>query len=535
MLEGGKLREPFWGWRIEAEMCRTPLLACCWLMHNTREHGVRLQEIAGLLIEHGADLALCDDRGNSPCSLILESHAGLDFLQGFVYRFVDLHSLQDMTSSDAWVLAALARTLPSFEGRLKAELKSYRTPPSVSSCLRPIPDGIMELDISRQVEEVKQASTASRTAFLGAMSAKGTLTMIKPFLGAGLDLNETPRGHLRTYTRAAAQHGNLEVLMALVKAGARSGSPPSSEVDDDDSFYGPIDALLERWYSLENGWQEYFGDVASEKWVLPHLLIQEEFHAPNVLYTALKARQPAPVFRLLLDAGCGRRDGFPCPNWKHKRHGSEVIEAIKCDDPILEEFLAYGLALECEDQRGYSALLYAIDRGPGAVDYLKLLIEAGADVARRTKSGLTPLELARTNLLRDHPHRPRTTWTVNRKPLYLKSVSWEDDMASYEMLKRAVRLSGNSLIEQQSGGWMRFRFQGRWHPTSSDCSSTPLKSNKWKAKCWSLAVLVAMFAVLGVRSLASHMAAATRCVANRRGLLLLVLPTVLVVCICWSA
>lgn len=409
-------------------------------MRTTSEYGKRLHVIAERLIENGTDLALCDEDGYSPCSLILQSSSGLQFLQSFVYRFVDLFTMQEMASSDAWVLAAVARSVPEFKARLEAELKSYRTAPELSGSLRRPQPTIPQLDASNQLVEVRRASQSTRTTFFESLCVNGTAEMVQPFIDGGIDVNETISDDTYTYARAAAKHGNLDVLSALVRGGAsllrRTRSDAISHVG---ALYGPVDELLERWYSLRCGRPEYRGCVDTEVHILPALLMSDSFDESDVLFRAVSTMQPENICRYLLDAGCGRRDGLPPKTWWAKMYGSEVIEAVKCNDPNVCLMLQYGLALECEDRIGYTALLHALDRGPGVIDFTKILIDAGAHLTRRTASGLTPLELAKRNFEQQHPRNPRLSYTINKKPLNLNPVSLEDDQAALELLRRAIQ------------------------------------------------------------------------------------------------
>jgi len=200
----------------------------------------------------------------------------------------------------------------------------------------------------------------------------------------------------------------------------------------------PVGELLVRWYSLRKGRPEYFGNAEEEIWILPTLIQDKAFDGTDMLFHALKHNQPDYIFRILLDAGCGRRDGTPARTWKQRAYGSEIIEAIKCNNPVFESMLRYGLAIECEDQMGFSALLHALNHGPGKTDYVQLLIEAGADLTRKTGSGLTPLDLARRNVEQHHPRIPRQSWTVNKEPVEHGTVSLQEDRVAYQMLKAAI-------------------------------------------------------------------------------------------------
>lgn len=110
------------------------------------------------------------------------------------------------------------------------------------------------------------------------------------------------------------------------------------------------------------------------------------------------------------------------------------IEAVKRDHPIITLFLSYGLSLESEDRFGYTALLHALNRGKGELGYLNVLIDAGADLTRRTASGFTPFELAQKNLHQYHPRAPRPNFDLKTH----HPVSLEEDIRAYNLLKTAI-------------------------------------------------------------------------------------------------
>lgn len=412
-------------------------------MAETPELVHRLQAIASLLIGAGTDLAVCDPAGSSACSLIFRSRHGLAYLESFVYRYIDPLALQEMASTNAWVLAALARSFPTFQRCLENQLAEYRTPMTLSSCRRPIDRNITQFSFETQITEVKQAPVAVRTNFLGALCTGGTLSMIEPFLDCGIDLDELEPQSFSTYMRIAARHGQLETMLALMDAGASVDVQPSDpqaklrEWDPTIRDLGPVEDLLERWFSLREGRPMYTGEPANEYWILTKLLQRPTFNGSNVIFKALWTSQPPAIFKCLLDAGCGRRDNAAPESWCQKVRGSEIIEAVKSNNPNINLLLSYGLGIECEDCMKFTALLYALDRGKGCVDFTKTLIDAGADLVRRTGSGFTPLEFAEKNMKAKHPRLPNPAWT--RKAWELRPVTLEEDQRSYHLLKRAIR------------------------------------------------------------------------------------------------
>lgn len=411
-------------------------------MAVTPELVYKLHAIASLLIQAGTDLAVCDPAGSSACSLIFRSRHGLAYLESFVYRYIDPLILQEMASANAWVLAALARSFPTFQRCLENQLAEYRTPMTLSSCRRPIDRNITQFNFEDQIREVKQASVAIRTNFLGALCTGGTLSMIAPFLDCGIDLDELEPQSFSTYMRTAARHGQMEIILALMEAGASVNVQPSYPQAklrewDSTAILGPVEDLLERWFSLREGRPTYTGDPENEYWILTKLVKSPTFNGSNVVFKALWTRQSPAILKCLLDAGCGRRDNTAPESWCQKVRGSEIIEAVKSNNPNISLLLSYGLGMECEDCMKFTALLHALDRGEGCVDFTKTLIDAGADLVRRTGSGFTPLEFAEKNMKAKHPRLPNPAWT--RKAWELRPVTLEEDQRAYKLLKMAIR------------------------------------------------------------------------------------------------
>jgi hypothetical protein len=96
-----------------------------------------------------------------------------------------------------------------------------------------------------------------------------------------------------------------------------------------------------------------------------------------------------------------------------------------------------GLGLECEDRLGVTALLHALDMG--AVRQVKLLIQAGANLTRKTGYGITPLQFARSNLAASHPRPMQRAWINKREwSIRRRKVELQQDQATYDLLERAV-------------------------------------------------------------------------------------------------
>lgn len=101
----------------------------------------------------------------------------------------------------------------------------------------------------------------------------------------------------------------------------------------------------------------------------------------------------------------------------------------------------YGLGLEYEDRIGFTALLYALEQRSGPTDFAKILINAGANVVKRTSSGYTPLELAKENLKGPHPRIVSRKWQIDTVAYNVMSTAMtlEEDQEIYEYLLSVVR------------------------------------------------------------------------------------------------
>ena len=411
----------------------------------------KLQPIISLLIRAGSDLSLCNSDGYSACSLIFQSKNGLPFLQEFVFTHVDIFTLQEIEGVDLWVLAALSRGFPHFRRCLEAQLAEFRTPPELSASPRRQIAPPIELDAPSQVADVVNAQMEIRYSFLILLCAKGTLDMVKPFLACGIDLDESGPTENKTYIRAAARSGNVDIVAALADAGAsldnfqpwmmESEILPATNVLDD---------LLERWYSIRFGRPEYTGDPETEYWILSKLLRNPTFKPCDSIFFAIGRHEDPRIYESLLRAGCGRRDGMPADTRARAAVGSEIIWAVRSNSRVVELLIDHGLGIEFEDRLGFTALLHALDRGKGRKDFTKLLIDFGVDLTRRTSSGFTPLEFAERKLKEQHPRHPRRDGIIMDWPVW-GYVTLEQDQESYELLRRTIK----ERQPTRDDGWLK--------------------------------------------------------------------------------
>ncbi|KAF3800844.1 hypothetical protein GCG54_00009515 [Colletotrichum gloeosporioides] len=106
--------------------------------------------MASILIENGADLAICDKVGQSSCLLVFQMPQGFNYFDDVLYEFINLDMLQNLRSIDLWLVASLARSIPSFKSKLEAKYQGMRTPAGISSSIRPRINHLPELDPQKQ-------------------------------------------------------------------------------------------------------------------------------------------------------------------------------------------------------------------------------------------------------------------------------------------------------------------------------------------------------------------------------------------------
>ena len=164
--------------------------------------------------------------------------------------------LQEMACIDSWLMAALARALPTFQKSVQQQFKDCRTPTEISSSTRQIQESVPQFDTTLQIERIKQASPHVRVSFMRSLCARGDVQMIEPFLDCGINLDEILDNNLETYIRTAAQYGNLNIIEALLSAGA-SASSYTRDVPYDRGYVsreiyrlGAVEELFERWWQI---------------------------------------------------------------------------------------------------------------------------------------------------------------------------------------------------------------------------------------------------------------------------------------------
>ncbi|KAH7123144.1 hypothetical protein EDB81DRAFT_766094 [Dactylonectria macrodidyma] len=318
----------------------TALMQCCQFMLEDPSAFTRMQPLASLLIQRGANLSISDNNGQSSLLLMFQMSQGHQYLTQILHQFTELDILQDFEPKDLWLISSLARSNHSFRRKLEVEFCAMRTPAEISSDPRPRFEAVPELDADTQRAWLKFTSRVDRVLFMRTICSYGTVEM-------------------------------------------------------------------------------------------------PNHHSYNALYVAMGWDDDLPlVLETILRHGYGRRDQQPARTDHAIRCGSEIIDSTRNGKLYLKQLLDAGLALKCEDYIRITAVVHAVDLR--AVQSLEHLISVGADAERRRRFGTTALELATSNLKRQHP-RTRTRGIGGKWSVEEPSISLSTDQAVHACLVKAMR------------------------------------------------------------------------------------------------
>ena len=149
---------------------------------------------------------------------LLEGGFGFDIVPDIILRYSQPWVVEDLGSSSVWYIGILAYSDRTFSRTLRSCLRSDRSVPKVSNAN--VAEDILHsvFGIDAVVSQVLDASVKERSRFIRTLIKKGTTSMLEPFVGAGLNLDEGDMS--RNYLKLAAELGKLDFFDMLVDARA---------------------------------------------------------------------------------------------------------------------------------------------------------------------------------------------------------------------------------------------------------------------------------------------------------------------------
>ena len=174
-----------------------------------------------ILRNHAEDLKYDICNGEIKMSILpalLEGGFGFDIVPDMILHYSQPWAVEDLGSSSVWYIGILAYSDRTFFRTLRSCLHSESSVPKISNAN--VAEDILHsvFGIDAVVSQVLDASLKERSRFIRTLVKKGTTSMLEPFVGAGLNLDEGDMS--RNYLKLAAELGKLDFFDMLVDAGA---------------------------------------------------------------------------------------------------------------------------------------------------------------------------------------------------------------------------------------------------------------------------------------------------------------------------
>ncbi|MCJ1368183.1 hypothetical protein MMC16_007324, partial [Acarospora aff. strigata] len=372
---------------------------------------------------------------------LVDATSGFDCIQETLFRQVEPWTIEDLATTDTWLIGVLAHTNGRFRRMVETYLDSYRSPFYNVKTPFGYDSFTSTFGIKTVVAQVKKAPRYSRVDFLRAISASGTHIMLKPFLDAGVDVDEG--GTLNNYLGSAARNEKLESFHMLLDANANTA-------------LALPDFLYSRDLSSQSG--KHFLSTLFEN-VRPTTLHKLDDDPLLALVGYEEVLQKCPrALHILLENGafhnCGLYGGRDV-----NADESNMLKAILYNwSHAVELFLDHGAEANIQIGQLYTAsepyhetitqytwLTLAVEAGRARC--AEILIKYGAKITYPDGSGTTALQLAHDNIDCEHPRK----FSLDRYQSYL--VEAAEDIEILEVLERG--LAGESERTKPSAGSYR--------------------------------------------------------------------------------
>ena len=378
--------------------------------------------------------------------MFLSSRNGhIDWIPDLLFNTSEPLLVDDFSSIQICLIGTLAYVDAVFRNRLKKELASYHSP--ASSCRTPFGDHLFETNFSiMSIESHFQTLDRSQTySFLKCLCRTGSVSMMKPFIDIGIDVNGG--GLRKNLLGHAAAVGNVDMVYMLLKAGANGSFAIKTFLDSSKALpNAPFRRLL--GLLLENARHASF--VFSKD---PLLVV---IRSSRALYSYPKAPE------ILLERDCYTKESFG--EWTMKSYGEKTIkppfffshmyQAISSRNASVVDLLLHNGArvdvpishsFDCTEYWFGSCtwLTFAVTFGVTAC--ADVLIRNGADVTALDGDGKSAIQLAKINAVASHPRiiPENHPWEISGH------ISAEQDAATLAVVERAFNLKfhGTKSIE----------------------------------------------------------------------------------------
>ena len=346
-----------------------------------------------------------------------------------------------MTSLQVCYIGTLALVDAVFCDRLKKELASYYSPPSLRRTLS-IDHLFENVFGTASIESHFRTLTSHEMhSFLSFLCRTGSGAMIKLFIDLGVDINN--REFATDMLGSAAAVGNMDVVNMLLEAGANSSLAISTFLLDskdlpDTLFKSLLELLVEnaRPTSFINYNDPLLALIDSSRALRSHPMAPEILLNRNVFTTGFFGEPP-------LETGYSHSYMYQAISGGHY----SVVDVLLQNGARSDAQISHHFSVDENGEwlRGSCTwLTFAVMYGKASCT--DVLIQHGSDVTALDGSGKSALQLARQNAMAPHPRLSQAIFKFDLKWEY---VGAEQDAETLVVVERAfnLKLQGTRSIE----------------------------------------------------------------------------------------
>lgn len=379
----------------------------------------------------------------SAISTLVESGLGFESIHDCLFHPSQIWTTDELAMRDIWYIGVRLHLDKGFRAAFKEYLSGFQSSSFGTSRNNP---ALSVFNMDKIVCEVREAHISERSAFLCTLISHGTPEMVEPFLGMGIDLDESWMWN--NYLGTAALQGKLGLVESMLNEGA-SGilAVPSlckahqlSDSDFDMMFLKFMDSIRKT--------QSIFNPS--------RFISQDPLLAIIRCSRALRASPDS--IEILFSRGMFCHSSlYGCEEYTLSE--SYVFNSILYDrQSALKVFLSHGVTLDSrigaifsadEDRIGpvadHTRLTLAIELGRSAC--VHILIQSSNDFwepGRQQEGQINALQFSKSLATGTHPRIPRMSAFYNsyhvEKDAPQDPVSLEEDATMYKALQTAFGL-----------------------------------------------------------------------------------------------
>ena len=319
----------------------------------------------------------------------------IDWIPGFLFNVSEPWLVDDFSSLQICCIGILAHVDAVFCDRLKKELASCYSPPSLHRTRSA--DHLFETIFGRaSIENRFRALTSYETLeFLAILCISGSLATLKPFIDLGVDVNEG--GGYNNMLGNAAAVGNVDIVHLLLEAGANGSLAIKVFLRKSDPLPNALfTSLLE--LLVENARPASFGrhddpllEIISSSRALRSFPMAPEILLNCNIFTNECFGEPAS------------RVWYIYSYMSHAISGghSYVVDLLLRNGACADARISHLFYCDEEQFESYTWLTYAVMGGEASC--ADVLIQHGADITALDGAGKSAIQLAKQNVITSHP------------------------------------------------------------------------------------------------------------------------------------